>query len=97
MADKLIDMAYTKAELKEEKKDMAVGTNGQPNPYPWGLCISLEKGDLDKLGAKTLPQVGSTVRFTAVAKVTSVNQSAQGEDEDSRVGLQITAMQLAST
>jgi hypothetical protein len=58
MADTLVDMAYTKAELKEEKKEMSVGYNGQPSPYPWGLCIRLEANELDKLGITELPQVG---------------------------------------
>lgn len=94
MAD-LIDMAYTKAELKEEKKEMSVGYDGQPNPYPWGLCMSLEKAEMDKLGIKALPNVGTEITFIAKAKVTSVNQSARdGEDEETRLGLQITAMQL---
>ena len=94
-APKLIDMAYTKAELKEEKKEMAVGPSGQPSPYPWGLCLSLERNELDKLGIKQMPEVGAEVHFVAVAKVTSVNQSArEGQDEESRVGLQITMMQV---
>lgn len=97
MADTLVDMAYTKAELKAEKKEMAVGYDGQPNPYPWGLCIRLEKKEMDKLGMKDLPQVGTEVHFTAVAKVTSVSHSARdGYDEESTVALQITYMQLAA-
>ena len=89
MAD-LVDMAYTKAEMKEERTQP-----GEPSPYPWGLCISLEKSQLDKLGIKDMPQVGAEWHFVAVAKVTSVNQSArEGQDEESRVGLQITMMQV---
>lgn len=91
----LVDMAYTKAELKEEKKEMSVGYDGQPNKYPWGLNIRLEKKELDKLGIKALPEVGSEMHFMAVAKVTSVNQSASEDRDDERcVGLQITYMQL---
>ncbi len=97
MAEKLIDMAFTKDELKEEKKEMCVGYNGQPNPYPWGLCISLEKKEMDKLGLKDMPAVGASMHLVATVKVTSVNHSARdGYDEDMRVGLQITSMQLSA-
>ena len=95
---KLVDMAYTKAELKEEAKEGCVSPSGQPSPYPWGLSLSLERNELNKLGVKDLPQVGAEVHFIAVAKVMSVNQSArQGEDEESRVGLQITMMQIVQS
>lgn len=94
MADtKLVDLAYSKAEQKEEQSEYV---RGEAPAYPWGLCISLEKRELDKLGIAQLPPVGVEVTFTAVAVVTSVNQSArQGEDEESRVGLQITQLQVA--
>ena len=89
----LVDMKYSKAEMKEEAKE--VGPSGQPAQYPWGLCISLEKDELDKLGIKDLPDVGGEVHFMAVAKVTSVNQSASvTQGEDTRVGLQIIMMQV---
>ena len=91
----LVDMAYSKADLKSKNKEMAVGPSGQPDPYPWGLSLTLDKCCLDKLGIKQLPQVGSELHLLAVAKVTSVNQSArEGQDEESRVGLQITMMQV---
>jgi hypothetical protein len=93
MADaKLVDMKYTKAEAKAMAKEMA----GYSTPaYPWGLCIRLEKEDLDKLGITQLPQVGSEMHFGAVAEVTGVNQSArQGQDEETCVALQITMMTI---
>lgn len=94
MADlpKLVDLAYTKAEIKEEKAEY---TSGDPSPYPWGLCLRLEKAELDKLGIKELPQVGSEWHFMAVATVTGVNQSASvTQDEETSVALQITMMQV---
>lgn len=91
-APKLVDMAYTKAELKEERKEM---TMASASPYPWGLCIRLEKDELDKLGIKTLPGVGDEMHLLCIAKVTGVNQSArEGQDEESSVALQITMMQV---
>ena len=95
MADKLTSMKYSKAEAKEEAKEMSVGYDGQPNEYPWGLCIRLEADELGKLGITDLPKVGTEVSFTAVAKVTSVSQSAsEARDEETTVALQITAMQI---
>lgn len=94
MALKLVDMAMTKADMEEERSG-CVNPSGQPDPYPWGLAISLESRELKKLGIKDLPQVGGEVHFVAVAKVTSVNQSASEDREESRVGLQITMMQIA--
>ena len=92
---KLVDMAYTKAELKEEAQEMKVGPAGQPSPYPWGLCIRLEEEELTKLGMKQLPGVGDEFHFVAVAKVTSVNQSArEGEESETCVALQITMMRV---
>jgi len=94
MADpKFVDMKYTKAELKEETREMKVGYD--PEPYPWGLGIRLESEELSKLGVTTLPQVGSEIHFAAVAKVTGVNQSAQqGQDERTCVALQITMLAI---
>lgn len=97
MADALVDMAYTKDELREQKKEMAVGCNGQPNPYPWGLSMHLEKEVLDKLGLKELPEVGSTMQITATVEVTSVAQSASRDrDMERSVGLQITRMAVST-
>jgi hypothetical protein len=93
MADpKLVDMQYTKAEMKAEAKEMCMG---EPSAYPWGLCLHLEKEELDKLGIKALPQIGSEIHFGAIAKVTSVNQSArEGQDENTSVALQITMLAI---
>lgn len=96
MDTKLVDLAYTKAELAEEKKEMAVGPSGQPDPYPWGLSIRMELETLKKLGLDNpLPQVGGELHMLVIAKVTSVNHSArEGQDEDCCVGLQITMAQV---
>lgn len=97
MADALVDMAYTKAELKEEKKEMSVGYNGQPSAYPWGLCIRLEANELEKLGMTQLPAIGELIHLQAVAKVTSVSQSAtEDRDEQRCVSLQITMLQVVA-
>lgn len=97
MPEKMVDMAMTKAEMKEHEKGMCcpVGSDGKPNPYPWGLAIRLESKELAKLAMTDLPKVGTEFQFTATAKVTSVNQSAsEGRDEETSVGLQIVSMSV---
>jgi hypothetical protein len=94
---KLVDMAFTKDDLKDKskKEPCCIGSDGQPNPYPWGLSLHLEGDSLDKLGMKQLPAIGAEMHVMAVVKVTSVNQSArEGQDENRSVGLQVTKMQM---
>ena len=91
----LVDMAFTKAELKEHKKGYMTG--GEPEAFPWGLCIRLEKPELEKLGmgTKVLPGVGDEFHIMVVAKVTSVNQQLRENDDDSTsIALQITQMEV---
>jgi hypothetical protein len=92
----MIDLAYTKAELAEEKKEMAAGPSGEADPYPWGMCIRMESETLAKLGLDDpLPHVGGEVHMLVIAKVTSVNMSARATQKDETcVGFQITMAQV---
>lgn len=88
---KLVDMAHSKAALKKESRPGPY----EADPYPWGLCLHLEKEQLDKLGLSKLPAVGDEIRLVGIAKVTGVNHSArEGQDENCSVALQITSMQV---
>ena len=90
---KLVDMKFTKDELKEEKREYS----GDPTmqPYPWGLAIRLESTELAKLGLNDLPQVGGEMHLICVAEVTGVNMSARvGQEDETCVALQITHMQV---
>jgi hypothetical protein len=92
---KLVDIAYTAAERKEEAKDMqptALGKYKGPE-YPYGLCLTLNEETLAKLGIDELPKVGEELKVQAVAKVTSVSMRSDDKDEDERrVELQITKL-----
>lgn len=91
MAD-LVDLAYTKAELKEEAKEQKFG---EPSKYPWGLQIRLEEEELKKLGIKDLPQVGGELHLAVIAKVTGVSENTMADgDYDCCVTLQLTMMQV---
>ena len=44
-----------------------------------------------------MPAVGTELQITGVVKVTSVNQSAsEGQEEERRVGMQITMLRVGS-
>lgn len=90
----LVNMKMSPEEAKEEC--------GMPEPadapeYPWGLTLSLNDESMTQLGMTTLPAVGSKVRITAMATVTSTSaDTTQGGETEKRTGLQITDMELAS-
>lgn len=94
MADpQFIDLTYTKAEKKEEAKEYA--SPGPAMDYPWGLCLHLEKRELDKLGITELPGVGDEFHIAVIAKVTQVAQQSGADRDDSKsVALQITMAQI---
>lgn len=56
--------------------------------YPYGLCISLCKDELEKLGMKVEDyKIGDVIALDAVTKVKSISQDDMGYD---RIELQIT-------
>lgn len=101
---KMVDMARTPAEVKEDiaKSMPSAGSieKGSAPVYPYGLCISLDEEGLAKLKIEgDLPDVGETVHFCALARVTSASETEQetGAGEKKvcrRVELQITNLGL---
>lgn len=81
----------------EESKEYS-GAEMESPEYPYGLTIDLDDDSLAKLGITSLPKVGSEMMITAkcVVKGVSSNQY-QGSDEESRVCLQITDMEIGQT
>ena len=90
----MIDLALTAKEAKEEKVEMTASPKA--GDYPYGLTLNIESEVLDKLGLKSLPNVGDEVYFTAMAKVTRVSSNATDDGEDNCVCLQICEMQVDS-
>lgn len=91
MADKLVDMKYTKAEAKAEAQEYSNPSTGPE--YPWGLQIRLEDEELSKLGIKALPEIGAEFHFTVVATVQSASQTQMASGKTDRcVSLQITML-----
>jgi hypothetical protein len=91
----LADLRYSKAEAREEAKESAAAEPGyeKAGSAPWGMCLHLEKRELDKLGISALPGVGDEWHITAVARVTQVSQSSGADRDDSMsVALSIEMM-----
>lgn len=93
---KQVNMAYTKAELKERNSPKACSLEYGGNKYPYGLSMSLDNEALKKLGLKDLPKPGTKMQLNATVVVTSssLNQRQDGED-NRRLELQIEKMGLA--
>ena len=80
---KLVDMKLTKS---EKKKDGPMCSSEYKAPdYPYGLRLNLDDAQLEKLGIKSLPKVGSTLTITSKATVISArsNSSERGRNERS--------------
>ena len=59
--------------------------------YSYGLCISLGKEELEKLGIEKLPQAGSEMMLKAKAYVKTVRESQEKDGVEQNVELQICA------
>lgn len=93
MADKLVDMKYTKAEAKAEAEEYSKPSLDNEPRYPWGLQIRLEDEELKKLGITDLPEVGAEFHLTVVAEVQSATESKMASGRTDRcVCLQITML-----
>lgn len=86
--------------MKREKKsksemNKATVCSMEEPQFPYGLRIRLEKEDLEKLGIKNIPQVGTAVPVYAKTVVIAVSESAaQGGEDYCSVELQITDLAL---
>jgi len=102
---KMIDMAKTPDEVKNDLADMpSVASGGKISgpKYPYGLSLSLDDETLGKLGLDgDLPSVGEVIHFEAIARVTNAGASERETTDGAtevcqRVELQITNMGVAS-
>lgn len=79
---------------QSEKKETGAVPGPMTHDYPWGLCLNLDSQAMDKLGIKTLPDVGEKMVLTAIVEVVSVGANASKESESRNMSLQITDMDL---
>ena len=91
-------MALINMKSKPEREEMPGEIERDEPRYPYGLCISLGKDELEKLGITALPKVGGEMMIQAKAMVKSTSAyETQGEGTDMRVELQITDMEIGQT
>jgi hypothetical protein len=86
----MADMKISKTEAKEH----ALGIEMDTPEYPYGLSISLEQDQLEKLGITDMPKVGAKMMVHANAVVKTVSAYDTQNGSDKRVELQITEMEL---
>ena len=91
-------MALINMKSKPEREEMPGEIERDEPRYPYGLCLSLGKDELEKLGITALPKVGGEMMIQAKATVKSTSAyETQGEGTDMRVELQITDMEIGQT
>jgi hypothetical protein len=87
----LVDMARsTEEKISAIEESMPVPT--QAADYPWGLRLSLDEADLEKLGLDASCEVGDTLHFVGMAAVTSVSKNEFNGTHSCRVELQVQRM-----
>jgi hypothetical protein len=90
---KMVSMARSSDEIKEQMDKMTSAPQMPEGPqYSYGLCITLCDDELKKLGIdkEDMPEIGDMIDLRAMAKVTSVHQSASADGDQRRIELQIT-------
>ncbi len=88
-------MPMTNMQRAPEREEMPGEYEADEPRYPYGLCISLGKEELEKLGITALPKVGTemTIMAKAYVKMTRAYET-QGEGEDMGIELQITDLEI---
>lgn len=93
--NKLVSVAYTKAELKEQRNGGVSIPAGEQESYPWGLRLAMEDALLKKLGISPKDfEVGGTVSGRFEAKVASLGQRETQGKPRSELSLQIVKLGL---
>lgn len=82
-----------KRSAKEKKADGVQAVDSGPD-YSYGLRITLDHEELEKLGVKELPKPGEYISLVAQCCVQSVSQHESEDREDRSVSLQIEKMRL---
>lgn len=80
---------------KSAKQDGALVSESYPrDEYPYGTRLDLSNESLDKLGIKTLPEVGSSFMIECKVTVIGSRQNATKDKTSRTLELQITDMDL---
>lgn len=84
-------MTYDIVDMKRDK-DFEGPDYPEPSPYPYGLRISLNKEDLEKLGITDMPALGDQMCFYVCGDVCSTAESQDEYGETRCIGIQIKQM-----
>jgi len=87
MPRKMIDMRRS---LADKVEAMAPSALSETADYPYGLCISLDHSDLEKLDLDGDCEVGDMIHIWAMCRVTSCSSREVNGNPECRVELQIT-------
>lgn len=88
---KLVPMKRTAAEKKAQKERYSKPIGPGGDDYSYGLCISLDKEALAKLGLKPGSfDIGDAVSFQGKGTIKALRESRGGYDDSANVEIQIT-------
>lgn len=76
------------------EKEEEIQSESPEQEYPFGLRLWMNDDTLKKLGIKDLPEVGKEFGVEARAKVAEVSEVASESNEEKRMELQITDLNL---
>lgn len=87
-------------ELSPEKRE-SLGpchtVESYPQPmFPWGLQITLENEQIDKLGMDMSVEAGDYITFDAIGKVSTVSSRDTDKGPQKSVSIQIVMMAVGS-
>lgn len=90
---KLKHLGRTAKERKSENSASRVAGPVKRGPsYSWGSALTLDHGDLEKMGVKDLPKPGHHLALKARVKVTSASEHDDGDGPRRSLTLQVTHM-----
>jgi hypothetical protein len=93
---KLVDMKRSKKEREKSGKNICTAPY-EGDAYGYGLCISLDKEALDKLGLKPSSfDVGDVVTVTARGSIKALRQDKSSSYSSSNVEIQLEKIAVAS-
>lgn len=90
----MVDLAKTPEDIAEDKLESSPG-NWPQNLYPYGLSISLENEQLEKLNLSSDVKVGDKIAFAAIGTVTAASERDTDKGPKCRVEIQITHLSLS--
>lgn len=91
---KLVSLKLPPRDKTSEEKMYTTMAAGDDPEYPYGCCLNLDEKQLDALGLKDLPKVGSTVTLQAKARITGVNENETQSGSRRSLSIQITDLGL---